>query len=101
MKPRNLIDVIDEMISVIPKNKIHLILFLEDIKESQRVRAPEDMTGWWQISNKLDIMLNKYNCSETLKLILKPLEYIPEWKLKLISIFTTQPLDEIKKDIYG
>ena len=101
MTPRKLTDVIDEMISVIPKNEIHLILFFEDIKESQRVRAHEDMTGWLQISNKLDRMLNKYNCSKTLKLILKPLEYIPEWKLKLISIFTTQPLDEIKKDIYG
>lgn len=101
MTPRNLSDVIDEMISVIPKNKIHLILFFEDIKESQKVRAPEDMTGWWQISNELDRMLNKYNYSETLKLMLKPLEYIPEWKLNLISIFTTQPLDEIKKDIYG
>jgi hypothetical protein len=101
MTPRNLSDVIDEMISVIPKNKIHLILFFEDIKESQKVRAPEDMTGWWQISNELDRMLNKYNYSKTLKLMLKPLEYIPEWKLNLISIFTTQPLDEIKKDIYG
>lgn len=92
MKPRNLIDVIDEMISVIPKNKIHLILFLEDIKESQRVRAPEDMTVWWQISNKLDIMLNKYNCSETLKLILKPLEYIPE--LEITSVNGT-PIDTV------
>lgn len=101
MTPRNLSDVIDEMISVIPKNKIHLILFFEDIKESQKVRAPEDMTGWWQISNELDRMLNKYNYSKILKLMLKPLEYIPEWKLNLISIFTTQPLDEIKKDIYG
>jgi hypothetical protein len=101
MTPRNLSDVIDEMISVIPKNKIHLILFFEDIKESQKVRAPEDMTGWWQISNELDKMLNKYNYSKILKLMLKPLEYIPEWKLNLISIFTTQPLDEIKKDIYG
>ena len=94
---RNLIDVIDEMLSVIPKNEISLIVFLEDIKESQRVRAPEDMIGWLQISDELGYILNEI---EDIPKFLRRIK-IPEWKLKLFSIFSTQSLDEIKKDIYG
>ena len=103
---RKLIDVIDEMLSVIPKNEISLIVFLEDVKESQRVRAPEDMTGWLEISKKLDGMLYKYEkLPKTLRIMLKPLLTPPEWQLKLCSIFTTKSLDEtlkeIEKNIYG
>ena len=94
---RNLIEVIDEMLSVIPKQEISLILFFEDIKDSQKVRAPEDMTGWWQISNRLDSILD--NIKSTPKFLRKI--KIPLWKLKMFSIFTTQPLEEIEKDIYG
>lgn len=102
---RNLIDVIDEMISVIPKNEINLIVFLEDVKESQKVRAPEDMTGWWEISKKLDRMLYKYDkLPETLRIMLKPLLTPPDWQLKLYSIFTTksleETLEEIEKNLY-
>lgn len=94
---RKLIDVIDEMLSVIPEKEKDLISFFEDVKESQRVRAPEDMTGWWQISDELGIMLNEFDdISKLLRRIL-----IPEWKLKLFSIFSTQSLDEIKNEIYG
>lgn len=103
---RKLIDVIDEMLSVIPKNEISLIVFLEDVKESQRVRAPEDMTGWWEISEELDRMLYKYDkLPKTLRRISKPLLTPPEWQLKLSSIFTTksleETLEEIEKNIYG
>ena len=94
---RKLIDVIDEMLSVIPEKEMDLISFFEDVKESQRVRAPEDMTGWWQISDELGIMLNEFD--DIPKLLRRIL--IPEWKLKLFSIFSTQSLDEIKNEIYG
>ena len=94
---RNLIDVIDEMLSVIPIKEKMLIAFFKDVKESQRVRAPEDMTGWWEISDKLGRMLNEFD--DIPKLLRRIL--IPEWKLKLFSIFSTQSLDEIKNDIYG
>lgn len=97
---RNLINVINEMLSVIPKNEISLIVFLEDVKESQRVRAPEDMTGWWEISKKLDRMLFKYdNLPETLRIMLKPLLTPPMWKLQMCSIFSTQPIEEILSEI--
>jgi hypothetical protein len=94
---RNLIDVIDEMLSVIPEKEKDLIAFFKDVKESQRVRAPEDMTGWWEISDELGIMLNEFD--DIPKLLRRIL--IPEWKLKLFSIFSTQSLDEIKNEIYG
>ena len=94
---RKLIDVIDEMLSVIPEKERDLISFFEDVKESQKVRAPEDMTGWWEISDELGIMLNEFD--EIPKLLRRIL--IPEWKLKLFSIFSTQSLDEIKNEIYG
>lgn len=93
---RNLIDVIDEMLSVIPEKEKDLISFFEDVKESQRVRAPEDMTGWWEISDRLGYILNEI---EDIPKFLRRIK-IPEWKLKLFSIFSTQSLDEIKKDIY-
>lgn len=97
---RNLINVIDEMLSVIPKNEISLIVFLEDVKESQRVRAPEDMTGWWEISKKLDRMLYKYDkLPYTLRIMSKPLLTPPEWKLKLHSIFCNKSLEESLKEI--
>lgn len=94
---RNLINVIDEMLSVIPTKEKMLIAFFKDVKESQKVRAPEDMTGWWDISDKLDRMLNEFD--DIPKLLRRVL--IPEWKLKLFSIFSTQSLDEIKNEIYG
>lgn len=94
---RNLIEVIDEMLSVIPKREESLIYFFEDIKDSQKVRAPEDMTGWWQISDKLGYILNEI---EDIPKFLRRIK-TPEWKLKLFSIFSTQSLDEIKNEIYG
>ena len=42
---RNLINVIEEMISVVPIDENNIILYLTDIKESQKFRAPEDMIG--------------------------------------------------------
>lgn len=94
---RKLIDVIDEMLSVIPEKERDLISFFEDVKESQRVRAPEDMTGWWEISDELDYILNEI---EDIPKFIRRIK-TPEWKLKLFSIFSTQPLDEIKNEIYG
>jgi hypothetical protein len=94
---RKLIDVIDEMLSVIPEKERDLISFFEDVKESQRVRAPEDMTGWLEISNELGYILNEI---EDIPKFLRRIK-IPVWKLKLFSIFSTQSLDEIKNEIYG
>ena len=94
---RNLINVINEMLSVIPSKEKDLIRTLEDIQDSQRFRAPEDMTGWWEISDKLGYILNEI---EDIPKFLRRIK-TPEWKLKLFSIFSTQDLEEIKKEVYG
>ena len=94
---RNLINVINEMLSVIPSKEKDLIRTLEDIQDSQRFRAPEDMIGWWQISDELGYILNEI---EDIPKFLRRIK-TPEWKLKLFSIFSTQDLEEIKKEVYG
>lgn len=80
---RNLIDVINEMLFVVPKKETDIITTLVDIQESQRVRAPEDMLGWQCVSD----LLNTFTFNK----------YTPEWKMKMCSIFSMQPIDEIKK----
>ena len=82
---RKLIDVIDEMLSVIPEKERDLIAFFEDVKESQRVRAPEDMIGWHQVSKLLETF--EFN------------KKTPMWKLQMCSIFSTQPIEEILSEI--
>ena len=86
MKDRNLIEIIDKMLSIIPDEEENLRTSLIDIQDSQRFRAPENMIGWYQIKEFLD------NFEWNLK--------TPEWKLQMCSIFTTQPVENIKKDIY-
>lgn len=77
---RNLIDVINEMLKVVPKKEKQIISYLEDIQESQKCRAPEDMIGWYQVSEMLQEF--EYN------------KKTPMWKLEMCSIFSTQPMEE-------
>lgn len=84
---RNLIDVINQMLSVVPKSEEQIRIELLDIQESQRCRAPEDMIGWYQVSDILQgFTFNKKT---------------PRWKLEMCSIFSTQPMEEIEKEVYG
>ena len=53
---RNLIDVINEILVVVPKEEADIIATLVDIQESQRVRAPEDMLGWQCVSDLLNTL---------------------------------------------
>lgn len=82
---RNLIDVINEMLKVVPKKEEYIISCLKDIQDSQKCRAPEDMIGWHQVSELLqEFEFNKKT---------------PMWQLKMCSIFSTQPLEEILKEL--
>lgn len=82
---RNLIDVINEMLEVVPKGQEQIISYLKDIQDSQKYRAPEDMIGWYQISELLQgFEFNKKT---------------PIWQLKMCSIFSTQPLEKILKEL--
>lgn len=49
---RNLIVLIDEMLTEIPSKEKHLIESLKDIQDSQRYRGPEDMLGWTMVSKE-------------------------------------------------
>lgn len=82
---RNLIDVINEMLKVVPKKEEQIISYLKDIQDSQKCRAPEDMMGWYQVSELLqEFEFNKRT---------------PMWQLKMCSIFSTQLLEEILKEL--
>lgn len=84
---RNLIDVIAQMLVVVPKSEKQIRTELLDIQDSQKFRAPEDMIGWYQVSNILQsFTFNKRT---------------PKWKLEMCSIFSTQPMEEIEKEVYG
>jgi len=83
---RNLIDVIDDMLSIIPEKEERLIAYFKDIQDSQRYRAPEDIIGWYQIAEELN----------TWKLNI----FSSKWKFQIISIFTTKSIKEIKKELY-
>ena len=82
---RNLIDVINEMLNVVPKKEEQIIFYLKDIQDSQKYRAPEDMIGWYQVSEMLQGF--EYN------------KKTPMWKLEICSIFSTQPMEQILKEL--
>ena len=82
---RNLIDVINEMLTVVPKKEKQIISYLKDIQDSQKYRAPEDMIGWYQVSEMLQGF--EYN------------KKTPMWKLELCSIFSTQPMEQILREL--
>ena len=82
---RNLIDVINEMLKVVPKKEEYIISCLKDIQDSQKCRAPENMIGWYQVSEMLQEF--KYN------------KKTPMWKLEMCSIFSTQPMKQILREL--
>lgn len=81
MKRRNCYDVISDMLSHIPETEIKL---LEDLywnyNDSQH-KAPEETLQW----QRTMITQQKH--------IPKPIE---DWEFKILSIFTTKSIDEIK-----
>jgi hypothetical protein len=82
---RNLIDVINEMLNDVPKKEKQIISYLKDIQDSQKYRAPEDMIGWYQVSEMLQGF--EYN------------KKTPMWKLEMCSIFSTQPMEQILREL--
>ncbi len=83
---RNLIDVIDQLLSVVPKSEKQIRNELLDIQDSQKFRAPEDMIGWYQVTE----ILQNFTLNKT----------TPLWQLEMCSIFSTQPLEKIKREVY-
>lgn len=82
---RNLKDVINEMLKVIPKDEINVIDALKDIRNNQIYRAPEDTVGWELVSEELELIDLDLDS-----------EY---WKFKIFSIFSTMSIEDIKKEL--
>lgn len=82
---RNLKDVINEMLKVIPEDEINLIDALKDIRNDQIYRAPEDTIGWELVSEELELIDLDLDS-----------EY---WKFKIFSIFSTMSIEDIKKEL--
>ena len=82
MEKRLCTDVIDQMINIIPKENTQLIQDLQWNHIDASYKAPEETIQW-------------YRTSETLR------KHIPNpkenWEFDVLSIFTTEPVDEIKK----
>lgn len=82
---RNLKDVINEMLKVIPEDEINLIDALKSIRNDQIYRAPEDTVGWELVSEELELIDLDLDS-----------EY---WKFKIFSIFSTMSIEDIKKEL--
>jgi len=84
MKRRNCCAVIAKMMVKIPKEKTELIKDLEWNFEDASYKAPEETLQWQRTQQTL------------IKHLPKPTE---EWEFEILSIFTTQPIDDIKRAV--
>lgn len=78
---RNLIEVIDEMLKVIPENEEVLRNDLEYHRDSQSYKAPEDMIEW-KLTHK------------TLSEAMFPVK--EDWQWEVWSIWSTKSVEELK-----
>ena len=83
IKRRNCYEVITEMILKIPEDKIKLIKDLKWNYEDSLYKALEETLQW--------------------QLLLTPIKHIPEpshdWEFEILSIFSTIPVNMIKKSL--
>jgi hypothetical protein len=81
---RNLSEVIDQMVEVIPKAEVSFIATLASNKSSADFCAPEMVPFWWR---------------EVHTTILDYVPSVPveEWHYQVLSIFSTHPIEEMKK----
>lgn len=82
---RNCCEVILEMIKEIPEEKTEFIKKLQWNYEDAWYKAPEETLQWERTMQTLQ------------KFIEKPVE---DWEFKVLSIFTTKNVEDLKKCIY-
>lgn len=80
-KPRDCVKIIEEMLSIIPESEEELIIKLLFNKTDAMYKAPEETIQWVRTSETL-----QYH-------IPIPKE---EWEFKVLSIFTTLSIEQIK-----
>lgn len=78
---RNLIDVINEMLKVIPESEEALRKDLEYHKDSQSYRAPEDMIQW-KLTHK-SLVEHMFPVKE-------------DWQWEVWSVWSTKSIEELK-----
>lgn len=84
MERRNCCAIIAEMMVKIPKEKTELIKDLEWNFEDASYKAPEETLQWYRTQSTL------------IKHIPKPSE---DWEFEVLSIFTTQSVDDIRSAV--
>ena len=82
MNRRNCCIVISKMLEKIPKDKVEFIKDLEWNYEDAMYKAPEEVIQW----NRTYKTLTKH--------ITIPKE---DWEFEVVSVFTTQPVNELKE----
>jgi hypothetical protein len=84
MKDRVLSEVIDQIVAVIPETEVDFIVRLASNRSSVVICAPEMVPVWWR---------------EVHSTILDNVPSVPveEWHYQVLSIFSTHPIEEMKK----
>ena len=80
---RDLTNVINKIIEIVPKSEEDIVLTLEDIKGSISFSAPELMYMWWEETHDALIDCISENPTE-------------DWEYQAWSIFTTKSIKELK-----
>lgn len=85
---RNLKDVITNILNEIPDSEVDLISQLKDNRDSVTFSAPEMLPLWW---------------GEVQSSLLSYLPEVPneEWQFKILSIFSTKSVNELKSIFEG
>ena len=84
MKRRNCCQVIAEMLEKVPTEKTELIKDLEWNFEDASYKAPEETLQWQRTQQTL------------IKHLPEPKE---QWEFEVLSIFTTQSIDDLKSKV--
>lgn len=82
MQPRNCVTVITQMLAHVPSDKTQFILDLELNREDASYKAPEETIQWFRTAQTLE------------KYISSPRE---DWEFEIVSIFTTMPVEALRK----
>jgi predicted RNA-binding protein with RPS1 domain len=82
MERRNCVEVINKMLKVIPETEVQIICALENNKIDASYKAPEETIQWERTAQTLQFYIRKPN---------------KDWHWKVLSIFSTKSIEEVKR----
>jgi hypothetical protein len=85
---RNLVDVIKQILEIVPKSEHRLCNQLSDIMESASCAAPEIMPTWWGVAQKAIFENIDVNTEFV---------FMKLWEQQVISVWSTKSIEELKK----